>query len=291
MVFLDAHFGGSNLIIYVILLIMEIFKQIKIPDDLERPSTKEEIDEEYVRAKTQQSSNITAESFEDGNIRVAIEGLSHPLFDIKLGLNSVSLGNNGQNMEISFLCSKFDPFVLSPNQTMAWFNLEESLRREGIKDRSYFISSMKIVINGEELDLSLGDKDGIIVSPLINGGITTKDLFKRALLSKTNPDSGIIYSGLPLNNILAFFNLFHEIGHHRFSHSIGKEREKEYRVSTRKDEKDRTIEDQANVLEEERNASAFALENARKMIKFFGIDQRYLSKIVHFYLTSYIKTE
>jgi hypothetical protein len=276
---------------FAILLLMEFFKQFKIPDDLERPSTKEEIDEEYVRAKSQQSNNITAESFEDGSIRVAIEGLSHPFFDVKLGLNSVSLGNDGQNMEISFYCSKLNPFVFSPNQTMAWFNLEESLRREGINDKAYNISDLRIIINGEELDLSLGDKDGLIISPLINGGITIRDRFKRALLSKTNPDSGIIYSGLPINNILAFFNLFHEIGHHRFDQSVGPEREKEYRKSKKKDEKDRTIEDQANVLEEERMASAFALEQARKMIKFFGIDQKLLSKIIHFYLTSYIKTE
>ena len=271
---------------------MEFFKPIKIPEDLEKPSTEEEIDEEYVRAKSQQSTNVTNESLEDGSTRVVIEGLTHPFCDIKLGHNSFSLGSNGQNMELSLLCSKFDPFVLSPNQTMAWFNLEESLRREGIKDKTYFISNLRIIINGEEIDLTLGDdKEGIIISPLIKGGITTKDRIKRALLSKTNPDSGIIYSGLPLNNILAFFNLFHEIGHHRFSHRIGSEKEKNYRVSRKKDEKDRNTEDQANVLEEERKASAFAIENARKMMKFFGINQRYLSKVTHFYLTSYIKSE
>ncbi|MFA6404752.1 MAG: hypothetical protein WCW03_02020 [Candidatus Paceibacterota bacterium] len=267
---------------------MEFFKLFKVPDDLVKPETQEEIDSDYIDRKTRQSRNIIEQSFEDKTILVAIEDLSTPIYGIKEGFNQFSFGNEKDTLQISFFCEKLDIYSLSTNQTLAFFNLEQSFKQDGIKERTFHISNLKIKIGNEELDLKPSeDQEYFIISPLINSGISSKDRFKRMLLSRTNPDSGIIYSGLPIDNILAIFNLFHEIGHLKYMAKLDIERKEELKESRKKEQKTRKVSDTANILEEERMASKFALDNVRRITKFFKIDQRYLSKIVHLYLTSY----
>lgn len=269
---------------------MEFLKPIKIPESLEKPSSKEEIDEEYLRVKKQQSKNITEQSFEDKSILFAIEELSYSWFEIKEGENLWTFGNSeNQNLKISFNVSKINLNRLDNNKSLAFFDLENSIRKEGINDKLYQITNFKFELEREQIDLF--DEEITIFAPIKDFDGDGKEKFKRAIWSRLNYDAKVMYSGLPLNNMLALFNLFHEIGHIIFRESLDKEDADNLSKSRRKEQNQRDISEQTDVLEDERMASAYALKKVRKLVDFFGIKQTLLSKITHLYLTSYMSDE